>query len=126
MKHLVEKLKTAGREEVTSHRKHYRPWGWTLRLVQTAGYRVNQIRIRPGKGIALQKHFNRAEHWIVVKGTALVTRKDEKLTLKADESTYIPIGLEHRLENPGKIPVEIIEVQTGAFIEDDIVRLNGD
>lgn len=126
VKHLVEKLKTAGREEVTSHRKHYRPWGWTLRLVQTAGYRVNQIRIRPGKGIALQKHFNRAEHWIVVKGTALVTRKDEKLTLKADESTYIPIGLEHRLENPGKIPVEIIEVQTGAFIEDDIVRLNGD
>ena len=126
VKHLVEKLKTANREEVISHRKHYRPWGWTQRLVDTAGYRVNQIRIRPGKSLSLQKHFNRAEHWIVVKGTALVTRNDEKFTLQADESAYIAMGLEHRLENPGKIPLEIIEVQTGRLIEEDIVRLNGE
>lgn len=126
VKHLVEKLKAANREEVISHRKHYRPWGWTQRLVDTAGYRVNQIRIRPGKSISLQKHFNRAEHWIVVKGTALITRKDEKITLAADESTYIAMGLEHRLENPAKTPLEIIEVQTGQLIEEDIVRLNGD
>ncbi len=125
VKHLVEKLKAAGREEVNSHRKHYRPWGWTLRLVDTAGYRVNQIRIRPGKSITLQKHLNRAEHWIVVKGTALVRRGNEKLTLQADESTYITMGTEHRLENPGSVPLEIIEVQTGQFIEEDIVRLNG-
>jgi mannose-1-phosphate guanylyltransferase/mannose-6-phosphate isomerase len=126
VKHLVEKLKTANREEVISHRKHYRPWGWTQRLVDTAGYRVNQIRIRPGKSLSLQKHHNRAEHWIVVKGTALVTRKDEKFTLQADESAYIAMGLEHRLENPGKIPLEIIEVQSGQFIEEDIIRLNGE
>jgi len=126
VKHLVEKLKTANREEVISHRKHYRPWGWTQRLVYTASYRVNQIRIRPGKSISLQKHFNRAEHWIVVRGTARITRKDEKFTLQADESTYIAMGLEHRLENPDKIPLEIIEVQTGRLIEEDIVRLNGE
>jgi mannose-1-phosphate guanylyltransferase/mannose-6-phosphate isomerase len=126
VKHLVEKLKAAGRKEVNSHPKHYRPWGWTLRLVDTPDYRVNQIRIRPRKSITLQKHFNRAEHWIVVKGTALVKRGDEKLTLQADESTYITMGTEHRLENPGTVPLEIIEVQTGQFTEEDIVRLNGD
>ncbi|MCP3953792.1 MAG: mannose-1-phosphate guanylyltransferase/mannose-6-phosphate isomerase [Desulfobacterales bacterium] len=125
VKHLVEKLKAAGREEVNSHRKHYRPWGWTLRLVDTPDCRVNQIRIRPRKSITLQKHFNRAEHWIVVKGTALVKRGNEKLTLQADESTYITMGMEHRLENPDSVPLEIIEVQTGQFIEEDIVRLNG-
>ena len=125
VKHLVEKLKTAGRKEVNSHHKQYRPWGWSLRLIDTPDYRVNQIRIRPRKSITLQKHFNRAEHWIVVKGTALVKRGDEKLTLQADESTYITMGTEHRLENPGTVPLEIIEVQTGQFIEEDIVRLNG-
>ena len=126
VKHLVEKLKAAGREEVNSHRKHYRPWGWTLRLVDTADYRVNQIRIRPGKSIALQKHLNRAEHWIVVTGTALVKRGDSQMTLQADESTYITRGMEHRLENPGDAYLEIIEVQTGRFSEEDIVRLNGE
>ena len=123
VKYLVEKLKTANREEIISPRKHYRPWGWTQKIVDTADYRVNQIRIRPGKSISLQKHFNRAEHWIVVKGTARITRRDEKFTLKADESTYIAMGLEHRLENPGKVPLEIIEVQTGRLIEEDIVRM---
>jgi len=126
VKHLVEKLKAAGREEVNSHRKHYRPWGWTLRLVDMAGYRVNQIRLRPGKSITLQKHRNRAEHWIVVEGTARVTRGTEHLSLQADESTYITRGMEHRLENPGDTSLEIIEVQTGEFMEEDIERLNGD
>ncbi len=126
VKYLVEKLKAAGREEINSHRKHYRPWGWTLRLVDNPHYRVNQIRIRPHKSITLQKHFNRAEHWIVVKGTALVRRGDEKLTLQADQSTYITMGMEHRLENPGAVPLEIIEVQTGQLMEEDIVRLNGE
>jgi len=125
VKYLVEKLKAAGREEVNSHRKHYRPWGWTLRLVDMAGYRVNQIRLRPGKSITLQKHRNRAEHWIVVEGTARVTRGLEQLTLQADESTYITRGMEHRLENPGSAPLVIIEVQTGEFLEEDIERLNG-
>ena len=126
VKHLVEKLKAAGREEVNSHRKLYRPWGWTLRLVDLAGYRVNQIRLRPGKSITLQKHRNRAEHWIVVEGTAQVTRGTEQLTLGADESTYITKGMEHRLENRGATPLVIIEVQTGEFMEEDIERLNGD
>jgi len=126
VKHLVEKLKAAGREEVNSHRKHYRPWGWTLRLVDMTGYRVNQIRLRPGKSITLQKHRDRAEHWIVAEGTARVTRGSEQLTLQADESTYIPRGMEHRLENPGDAPLVIIEVQTGEFMEEDIERLNGD
>jgi len=125
VKHLVEKLKAAGREEVNSHRKHYRPWGWTLRLVDMAGYHVNQIRLRPGKSITLQKHRNRAEHWIVVEGTARVTRGAEQLSLQADESTYITRGMEHRLENPGDTPLVIIEVQTGEFMEEDIERLNG-
>lgn len=125
VKHLVEKLKAAGREEIIAHRKHYRPWGWTLRLVDVAGYRVNQIRLRPGKSITLQKHQNRAEHWIVVEGTARVTRGTEQLTLRADESTYITKGMEHRLENPGNTPLVIIEVQTGKFLEEDIERLNG-
>jgi len=126
VKHLVEKLKAAGREEVNSHRKHYRPWGWTLRLVDMAGYRVNQIRLRPGKSITLQKHRDRAEHWIVAEGTARITRGSEQLTLQADESTYITRGMEHRLENPGDAPLVIIEVQTGEFMEEDIERLNGD
>ena len=125
VKHLVEKLKAAGREEVNTHRKLYRPWGWTLRLVDTPDYRVNRIRIRPGKSIMLQKHLHRAEHWIVVTGTALVKRGDEQLSLQSDESTYIARGVEHRLENPGDSPLEIIEVQTGRFSEEDIVRLNG-
>lgn len=127
VKHLVESLKAADRDEARVHRKIYRPWGEMDNLVIDPAFRLRRIRIHPGGRMALQKHFNRAEHWVVVRGTALVTRDSEQFVLKTDESTYIPPGTAHRLENPGQIPVEIIEVQSGSFIDEaDVVRLNGD
>jgi mannose-1-phosphate guanylyltransferase/mannose-6-phosphate isomerase len=93
-------------------------------LVAGARFQVNRITVKPGGVLSLQKHFNRSEHWIVVRGSALVTRADEQFVLKEDSSTYISAGIAHRLENPGKIPLELIEVQTGGYIgEDDITRL---
>jgi mannose-6-phosphate isomerase-like protein (cupin superfamily) len=93
-------------------------------LVTSARFQVNRITVNPGGALSLQKHFNRSEHWIVVRGSALVTRADEQFVLKEDNSTYISAGVAHRLENPGKIPLELIEVQTGGYIgEDDITRL---
>ena len=124
VKYLVEKLKAESRSEVRAHRKSYRPWGTIETLVQTEGFYVNRITIKPGAKMSLQKHYNRAEHWVAVKGTALVTRNDEQFVLKTDESTYISPGVSHRLENPGKIPLEIIEVQSGVCLDEDIVRLD--
>jgi mannose-6-phosphate isomerase-like protein (cupin superfamily) len=93
-------------------------------LVAGNRFQVNRITVKPGGVLSLQKHFNRSEHWIVVRGSALVTKADEQLLLKEDSSTYISAGIAHRLENPGKIPLELIEVQTGGYIgEDDITRL---
>ncbi|MBI9084728.1 MAG: mannose-1-phosphate guanylyltransferase/mannose-6-phosphate isomerase [Desulfobacterales bacterium] len=127
VKHLVEALKAQDRDEVRVHRKIYRPWGEMDNLVIDPAFRLRRIIIHPGGRMSLQKHFNRAEHWVVVKGTALVTRDGEQFVLKTNESTYISPGTAHRLENPGQIPVEIVEVQSGSFLDEtDVVRLNGD
>lgn len=125
IKAIVSQLKGANRPEAVCHRKDYRPWGSCERLCAASSFQVNRICVKPGQAFSLQKHFHRAEHWIVVRGTARVTRADEQFLLKEDESTYIPEGVTHRLENPGKIDLDIIEVQTGRYLgPDDIVRLD--
>ncbi|MBW1988673.1 MAG: mannose-1-phosphate guanylyltransferase/mannose-6-phosphate isomerase [Deltaproteobacteria bacterium] len=127
VRHIVDRLRAEGRGETINHRKVYRPWGSYETLQQGDRFQVKLITVKPGARLSLQKHFHRAEHWIVVRGTALVTRGDESLTLKEDESVYIPLGSAHRLENPGKIPLELIEVQSGAYLgEDDIQRFVDD
>lgn len=124
VKGLVDRLKTQDREETRTHMRLYRPWGTVDQLVAGGRFQVNRITVKPGGVLSLQKHFNRSEHWIVVRGSALVTRGDDQFVLKEDSSTYISAGIAHRLENPGKIPLELIEVQTGGYIgEDDISRL---
>ena len=124
VKGLVDQLKSQNREETRTHKRVYRPWGTVDQLVAGNRFQVNRITVKPGGVLSLQKHFNRSEHWVVVRGSALVTKADEQLVLKEDSSTYISAGIAHRLENPGKIPLELIEVQTGGYIgEDDITRL---
>lgn len=123
VKNLVNRLKEQKREEAVIHRKNYRPWGSFEPLNVGPRFQVKRLTVKPGAKLSLQKHHHRAEHWVVVHGTALVTRGEEQFLLKEDESTYIPLGVEHRLENPGKITLEIIEVQSGSYLgEDDIVR----
>ncbi len=123
VKALVDELKRRDRREVVEHRRVYRPWGSYQSVDEGARYQVKRITVRPGGCLSLQKHFHRAEHWIVVKGTAEVTRNDEVLQVHENESIYLPIGCLHRLSNPGKIDLELIEVQTGSYLgEDDIVR----
>lgn len=123
VKALVEKLQSADRPEATSHRKVFRPWGSYEPIASEQRFQVKRIVVNPGAKLSMQKHHHRAEHWVVVRGTALITRGSEEVLLKEDESTYIPLGVTHRLENPGKINLEIIEVQSGSYLgEDDIVR----
>jgi len=123
VKKIVERLKTDGREESDLHRKVCRPWGWYDSIDQGESFKVKRIQVAPGASLSLQKHYQRAEHWIVVKGTAEVTCGDNVLTLTENQSTYIPLGEVHRLSNPGKTSLEIIEVQSGSYLgEDDIVR----
>jgi len=125
VKLLVRKIKGGKREEALTHKKVYRPWGSYECINCEARFQVKRITVKPGAKLSLQKHHHRAEHWVVVRGTALVTRGDEQVLLKEDESTYIPLGVNHRLENPGKIPLELIEVQSGSYLgEDDIVRFD--
>lgn len=125
VKQIVGALDTKGRSEALSHTKVFRPWGNYESIDDGKGYQVKRITVYPGQTLSLQKHFHRAEHWIVVRGTALVTRGDEELVLSENESTYIPLGVVHRLENPGKLNLELIEVQSGSYLgEDDIVRLD--
>ncbi|MCP4409679.1 MAG: mannose-1-phosphate guanylyltransferase/mannose-6-phosphate isomerase [Gammaproteobacteria bacterium] len=120
---MVDRLKSKGRAEARFHRKVYRPWGTYEEIDIATRFRVKRITVNPGHTLSLQMHHHRAEHWIVVKGTAQVTRGEEILLLSENESTYIPIGTRHRMENPGKIPLELIEVQSGSYLgEDDIVR----
>lgn len=121
---LVEQMKQRNRPEPVSHSTCYRPWG-SYRSVDTGDrFQVKRITVKPGAKLSLQKHYHRAEHWVVVHGTALVQRDDESLLLRENESVYIPIGAAHRLENPGKLPLHLIEVQSGSYLgEDDIVRL---
>jgi mannose-1-phosphate guanylyltransferase/mannose-6-phosphate isomerase len=120
---LVSKLKAAGRAECLAHRKVHRPWGTYDSIESGERFQVKRIVVEPGATLSLQMHHHRAEHWIVVRGTARVTRGEATFLLTENESTYIPTGTKHRLENPGKLPLEIIEVQSGAYLgEDDIVR----
>jgi len=124
VKKLVEWLGDAGREEQNLHRRVYRPWGSYEGVDSGDRFQVKRIIVKPGEKLSLQMHHHRAEHWIVVCGTAKVTRGDEEYMVAENESTFIPLGVTHRLENPGKIPLELIEVQSGAYLgEDDIVRI---
>lgn len=123
VKLLVDKLKLNKRPEADSHRKVYRPWGFYDTIDIGADHKTKRILVKPGAKLSLQMHHHRAEHWVVVKGTALVSKGDEQILLTENQSTFIPIGVTHRLENPGIIPLEIIEVQSGSYLgEDDIVR----
>ncbi len=124
VKLLVDRLRQAGRREATEHRRIYRPWGHYEGLILGERFQVKKIQVRPGQKLSLQKHFHRAEHWVVVNGTAIVHRDGEDILLRENESVYLPLGCVHRLENPGMIPLNLIEVQVGAYLgEDDIVRL---
>ena len=123
VKKVVEWLNASGRQESVTHRKVQRPWGSYEGIDNGERFQVKRIIVNPGEKLSLQMHHHRAEHWIVVKGTALVTNGDEEILLAENESTYIPLGEKHRLANPGKIPLELIEVQSGTYLgEDDIVR----
>lgn len=123
VKHIVSQLQATKREEHTLHRKVHRPWGWYDSIDEGGRFKVKRIQVKPGASLSLQKHHHRAEHWVVVSGTAEITCGDKKLLLTENQSTYIPLGETHRLANPGTIPLEIIEVQSGSYLgEDDIVR----
>jgi mannose-1-phosphate guanylyltransferase / mannose-6-phosphate isomerase len=122
---LVAALKAEGRSETLAHRKVHRPWGTYDSIEQGERFQVKRIVVEPGAALSLQMHYHRAEHWIVVRGTARVTRGEETFLLTENESTYIPPGTRHRLENPGRLPLELIEVQSGSYLgEDDIVRFD--
>ena len=134
-KKIVEALKAAGRTESKNHQQVYRPWGYYRTLALTDSFQVKEIVVKPGAKLSLQMHHHRAEHWVVVEGTAQVTQGKghgdieslRSFLLSEDESTYIPLGTVHRLENPGVIPLKLIEVQTGSYLgEDDIVRYSDD
>ena len=123
VKKLVDRLKADGRYETSLHREVFRPWGSYDSVDQGERFQVKRITVKPGAKLSLQMHHHRAEHWIVVKGTARVTAGEETFLLGENESTYIPMGTTHRLENPGKVPLHLIEVQSGSYLgEDDIVR----
>jgi mannose-1-phosphate guanylyltransferase / mannose-6-phosphate isomerase len=123
VKEIVAQLKVKQREEYKNHRKIHRPWGSYETVDIGSRFQVKRIIVNPGAALSLQMHHHRAEHWVVVKGTAKVTRGEESFILSENQSTYIPLGMKHRLENPGTIPLEIIEVQSGGYLgEDDIVR----
>lgn len=124
---LVERLRAAGRSEADSHSRVHRPWGSYQSLDRGERFQVKRIVVKPGSRLSLQKHDHRAEHWVVVRGSARATIGDDVRMVYENESVYVPIGVVHRLENPGKIPLELIEVQTGSYLdEDDIVRIEDD
>ncbi|HEC85586.1 MAG TPA: cupin domain-containing protein, partial [Thioploca sp.] len=123
IKQIVSRLKANERCEVELHPKVYRPWGNYETIDAEERFQVKRITVNPGASLSLQMHYHRSEHWVVVKGTARITRGDETFILTENQSTYIPLGVKHRLENMGKLPLEIIEVQSGSYLgEDDIVR----
>lgn len=132
LKHVVARLENEGRTESRAHCRVHRPWGWYRTMVREPGFQVKEIMVTPGAALSLQMHHHRAEHWVVVQGTAKVTRADRddpdmtslrSMLVTEDESIYLPLGTVHRLENPGKVPLKLIEVQTGRYLdEDDIIR----
>jgi mannose-1-phosphate guanylyltransferase/mannose-6-phosphate isomerase len=125
VKKIVAKLQAMKRVEADSHPRVYRPWGWYETTTLGERFQVKRIMVKPGQKLSLQMHHHRAEHWVVVQGTARVTCGDRAFLLREDQSTYIPLGEKHRLENPGKVPLELIEVQSGPYLgEDDIVRFD--
>jgi mannose-1-phosphate guanylyltransferase/mannose-6-phosphate isomerase len=125
VKKLVSRLKEAGRYEHSLHREVFRPWGSYDSIENGERFQVKRLKVKPGATLSLQMHHHRAEHWVVVSGTARITRGEEVFLLEENQSTYIPIGVKHRIENPGMIPLHIIEVQSGSYLgEDDIVRFD--
>lgn len=127
VKAVVDALKRDGRPEATQGTRGWRPWGWYQVIEQGERFKVKHIHVEPGAKLSLQKHWHRSEHWVVVRGTALVTCGDNSFVLRENESTFIPAGTVHRLENPGKVPLRLIEVQSGEYVgEDDIVRVEDD
>jgi mannose-1-phosphate guanylyltransferase / mannose-6-phosphate isomerase len=124
VKRMVDRLKAEKRATAVTARRVYRPWGFYESIQHGHRYQVKLIVVNPGAKLSLQKHFHRAEHWVVVNGTALVTRDADELLVRENESVYLPLGCIHRLENPGKLPLKLVEVQSGAYLEeDDIVRI---
>ncbi|HGW4685634.1 TPA: mannose-1-phosphate guanylyltransferase/mannose-6-phosphate isomerase [Klebsiella variicola] len=124
VKKVVEFLKTNNRREYRLHRESYRPWGRQDKVVDTQRYQINRVTVKPGGKFSLQKHLHRAEHWVVLAGTAEVTLEDKTYLLTENQSTFIPIGSVHMLVNPGKIPLELLEISSGSYLgEDDIIRL---
>jgi len=127
VKKIVDQLKEAKRSEADIHRKVYRPWGYYHSVDNGERHQTKRIVVKPGAKLSLQKHHHRAEHWIIVRGTAMITKGDKKMLLSENESTFIPLGVTHCLENPGVIPLEMVEVQSGSYLgEDDIVRFQDD
>jgi len=125
VKTIVDRLKSNGGAHALEHTRVYRPWGWYQVLNRGERYQVKCIMVKPGGRLSLQSHVHRSEHWVVVRGTLEVTKDDAVELLTENQSTYIPIGKRHRLANPGKIPAFLIEVQSGAYLEeDDIVRFD--
>jgi len=124
VKRVVDRLRAAGRREGVAHNRVYRPWGFYESVIRGERFQVKRLLVNPGQKLSLQKHFHRAEHWVVVSGTALVTYDQTTRLVRENESVYLPLGCVHRLENPGRIPLTLIEVQSGSYLgEDDIVRL---
>ena len=120
---IVKRLKAAGRSEATNHLKDLRPWGSFSVLLEGPRYKIKEILVKAGASLSMQMHYHRSEHWVVIEGTAKVTRGDDTELLSENQSTYIPVGTRHRLENPGRMPLRIVEVQNGSYVgEDDIVR----
>jgi mannose-1-phosphate guanylyltransferase/mannose-6-phosphate isomerase len=124
---VVADLESRGASEASTSARVHRPWGWYQTMDQGHRFRVKRLVVAPGKRLSLQKHHHRAEHWVVVRGTAEVTRGEEVFSVYENQSVYLPSGCAHRLSNPGKIAVEIVEVQTGTYLgEDDVVRIEDD
>jgi mannose-1-phosphate guanylyltransferase/mannose-6-phosphate isomerase len=125
VKKIADQLKREGRTEAELHRKVFRPWGYYDGVDAGERFLVKRIVVKPGACLSLQMHHHRAEHWVVVRGTAKVTRDESSYLVAENESTFIPLGTKHRLENPGRVPLEMIEVQSGSYLgEDDIVRFD--
>ena len=123
VKDVVEKLKAMNRKEAVEHTTIFHEWGTSSIIGQGKGYRMKKVRVMPGKKLALQMHYHRTEHWVLLRGTAEVVRGEERMFIHEEESVFIPQTVKHQLANPGKIPLELIEIQNGAYIsEDDIVR----
>lgn len=124
VKKVVDYLKASNRSEYKRHREIYRPWGRCDVVVQTERFNVNRITVKPGAALSMQMHHHRAEHWVILSGTGKVTIKNQNFLLTENQSTFIPVGAHHRLENPGKIPLEMLEIQSGSYLgDDDIIRI---